>query len=169
MRLKFPGWVDDSMILGNIVQRSDLRKKMMHVISGSVVWGAVEIQGQVPKAWVSGKKLVRSYKVIQHSSICLWMDNSVNSITCLVLCLRKCINISHRQVVGHWERACILPILLGTGQIPMWLRYLVWISCHRVVGKLLSVILICKSQAASREAGSCLHRHCFFLKKKTHD
>ena len=89
MRLKFPGWVDDSMILGNIVQRSDLRKKMTHVISGSVVWGAVEIQGQVPKAWVSGKKLVRSYKVIQHSSICLWMDNSVNSITCLVLCLRS--------------------------------------------------------------------------------
>ena len=37
MRLKFSGWVDDSMILGNIVQRSDLRKKMMHVISGSVV------------------------------------------------------------------------------------------------------------------------------------
>ena len=66
--------------------------------------------------------------------------------------------------MGHWERACILPILLGTGQIPMWLWYLVWISCHRAVGKLLSVILICKSQAASR--GSWLSSAQALFKKK---
>lgn len=66
---------------------------------------------------------------------------------------------------GLLRKSMYLAHSLGHGQIPMWLWYLVWISCHRVVGKLLSVILICKSQAASRGSWLLSAQALFFKKR----